>query len=193
MILMIDNYDSFTYNLIQYISQLGEEVVVFRNDALTLSEIEQLNPSAIVLSPGPSTPKEAGICLDVVHHFKGKIPILGICLGHQVIAQAFGGNVVKGKEPVHGKIFKINHFDKGSFKGLPTSFSVTRYHSLIVERESLPEKLWITAETDEGVIMGILHRDFPIEGVQFHPEAILTEHGLELMNHFIKRYVKNAN
>ncbi|AOY76310.1 anthranilate synthase component II [Clostridium formicaceticum] len=185
MILMIDNYDSFTYNLTQYLSSLKEKVVVYRNDCITIEDIEKLNPDIIVLSPGPCTPNEAGICMDVVNRFKGEIPILGICLGHQTIGQVFGGNVIKAMEPVHGKVHPIYHTDEGVFKGLNNPLNVTRYHSLVVDRESLPECFEITAETSEGEIMGIRHKQYKIEGVQFHPEAILTEMGMELLNNFL--------
>lgn len=192
MILMIDNYDSFTYNLIQYLSVLGETVVVKRNDAITLDEIRTMNPSIIVLSPGPCSPTEAGICLDVVECFKGKIPILGICLGHQTIAQAFGGKVVKAIEPVHGKVHPIKHQNKGVFTQLNNPLNVTRYHSLVVEKESLPDCFEITAETDQGEIMGLKHKSYLIEGVQFHPEAILSEMGLELLENFLKEAIRHA-
>ncbi|WP_176762128.1 anthranilate synthase component II [Natronincola ferrireducens] len=185
MILMIDNYDSFTYNLTQYLSCLKEEILVYRNDCITLDEIETLNPEIIILSPGPCTPNEAGICIDVVHRFKGKIPILGICLGHQTIGQVFGGKVIKAIEPVHGKVHPIHHTNQGVFEGLKNPLKVTRYHSLVVEKESLPECFEITAETNEGEIMGIRHKEYMIEGVQFHPEAILTEMGMELLNNFL--------
>lgn len=192
MILMIDNYDSFTYNLIQYLLMLGETVVVKRNDAITLDEIRTMNPSIIVLSPGPCSPTEAGICLDVVDCFKGKIPILGICLGHQTIAQAFGGKVVKAIEPVHGKVHPIKHQNKGVFTQLNYPLNVTRYHSLVVEKESLPDCFEITAETDQGEIMGLKHKSYLIEGVQFHPEAILSEMGLELLENFLKEAIRHA-
>ncbi len=182
---MIDNYDSFTYNLIQYLSSLNEEVVVYRNDSITLDEIENLNPEIIVLSPGPCTPKEAGICIEVVEKFKGRIPILGICLGHQTIGQVFGAKVIKAKEPVHGKVHPINHNNGGVFKGLNNPLKVTRYHSLIIDKNTLPTCFEITAETMDGEIMGIKHREYMIEGVQFHPEAILTEMGMELLNNFL--------
>lgn len=185
LILMIDNYDSFTYNLIQYLSTLGEEVLVYRNDCISLEEIEEMNPEMIVLSPGPCTPNEAGICIDIVHRFKGKIPILGICLGHQTIGQVFGGKVIKALEPVHGKVHPIYHTNQGVFKGLKNPLNVTRYHSLVLEKQSLPECFEITAKTEEGEIMGIRHKDYRIEGVQFHPEAILTEMGMELLNNFL--------
>lgn len=182
---MIDNYDSFTYNLVQYIESLKEEVRIYRNDSITLEEIEKLDPHMIVISPGPCTPNEAGISIDVVKRFKGKIPILGICLGHQTIGQVFGGNVVKALEPVHGKVHPIKHINKGVFNGLNNPLKVTRYHSLVVEKETLPLCFEITAETKEGEIMGIRHKEYLIEGVQFHPEAILTEMGMDLLRNFL--------
>ena len=185
MILMIDNYDSFTYNLVQYLECLKEEVLVFRNDEISLDEIEGLNPDMIVLSPGPCTPKEAGICIDVVKTFKGKLPILGICLGHQAIGQVFGGDVIKAVQPVHGKVHPIEHTNEGVFKGLKSPLRVTRYHSLVLKRETLPKCFDITAQTIDGEIMGIKHRDYLIEGVQFHPEAILTEMGMKLLENFL--------
>lgn len=188
---MIDNYDSFTYNLVQYLEYLKEEVVVYRNDAITLEQIEKLNPQMIVLSPGPCTPNEAGICKNVVITFKGKIPILGICLGHQTIGQVFGGKIIKGKEPVHGKVHPINHTNKGIFQDLPNPLKVTRYHSLVVEKNSLPECFEITALTLDGEIMGMKHKDYLIEGIQFHPEAILTEKGMELLENFLLQAKKS--
>lgn len=185
MIFMIDNYDSFTYNLVQYLECLNESVMVVRNDQITISKIEALNPEMIVLSPGPKTPNEAGICQEVVLRLQGKFPILGICLGHQTIGQVFGGKVVKAIEPVHGKVFPIQHDNNGVFKGLNQPLNVTRYHSLVVERESLPDCLEITAETADGQIMGLRHKTLLIEGVQFHPEAILTEQGMELLQNFL--------
>ena len=190
MILMIDNYDSFTFNLVQYLNGLNEEVLVRRNDSLTIEDIKELNPEMIVISPGPCTPTEAGISMDVIKEFKGNIPILGICLGHQAIAQAFGGNIVKGDQPVHGKVFPINHEEKGVFKGLNNPLKVTRYHSLVVDKETLPECLEITAQTEDGVIMGLKHKDYLIEGVQFHPEAILKEQGMELLDNFLQQAKK---
>lgn len=186
MILMIDNYDSFVYNLVQYIGELREEIVVRRNKEITLEEIETLNPEIIVLSPGPCSPTEAGICIDVVNHFKGKKPILGICLGHQTIGHVFGAKVVKALEPVHGKVHSIKHNDKGVFKDLNNPLNVTRYHSLVVDKENLPHDLEITALTNEGEIMGLRHKNYLIEGVQFHPEAILSEQGHEILRNFIK-------
>ncbi len=185
MILMIDNYDSFTYNLVQYLNGLDERVVVKRNDEIGLDEIEEMAPQMIVISPGPCTPDEAGVSLEVIRRYTGKIPILGICLGHQSLAQVFGGKVVKAMEPVHGKVHPINHTNRGVFRGLNNPLKVTRYHSLVVERESLPAELIVTAETIDGEIMGLRHRDYLLEGVQFHPEAILTEQGMELLNNFL--------
>lgn len=190
LILMIDNYDSFTYNLVQYLQGLEEKVLVYRNDEIDLDDIEKLNPEMIVLSPGPCTPNEAGICIDVVKEFKGKLPILGICLGHQTIGQVFGGEVIKALEPVHGKVHPINHTNDGVFKGLNNPLKVTRYHSLVLKRETLPDCFEITAETIDGEIMGIKHKEYLIEGVQFHPEAILTEMGMELLENFLKEAKK---
>ncbi|WP_319204952.1 aminodeoxychorismate/anthranilate synthase component II [uncultured Ilyobacter sp.] len=186
MILMIDNYDSFTYNLVQYLSQLGEKIVVKRNDEITLQEITKLSPNMIVISPGPCTPDDAGISLEVIKKFKGKIPILGICLGHQSIAQVFGAKIIKASEPVHGKVHKITHNNTGVFQNLNNPLKVTRYHSLIVDKKSLPECLEITAFGPKEEIMGLKHKTYLIEGVQFHPEAILTEQGLELLQNFLK-------
>nr|WP_330390677.1 aminodeoxychorismate/anthranilate synthase component II [Caminicella sporogenes] len=183
---MIDNYDSFTYNLVQYLECLKEEVLVYRNDEITLKEIEKIAPDMIVLSPGPCTPNEAGICIDLVKKFKGQIPILGICLGHQTIGQVFGAKILKAVRPVHGKVYPIIHNNKGVFRGLKNPLNVTRYHSLIVDKVSLPDCFEITAETSEGEIMGIRHKEYLIEGVQFHPEAILTEMGMELLENFLK-------
>lgn len=186
MILMIDNYDSFVYNLVQYIGELGEEVIVKRNDEITVDEIEKLDPEIIVLSPGPCSPKESGICIDVVNKFKGIKPILGICLGHQTIGHVFGGNIIKANQPVHGKVNSINHTNKGVFKNLNNPLNVTRYHSLIVDTKTLPKELEITAITNENEIMGIRHKEYLIEGVQFHPEAILSEQGHDILRNFIK-------
>lgn len=190
MILMIDNYDSFTYNLVQYLQMLNQELVVRRNDSITIDEIKAMKPDIIVISPGPCSPKEAGISLQVVEACKGDIPILGICLGHQTIGQAFGGNTVTAMQPVHGKVQEILHNNQGVFGGLNNPLKVTRYHSLVVDRDTLPDCLEITAETKDGEIMGIRHREYAIEGVQFHPEAILTEQGMELLNNFIRIYGK---
>jgi len=183
---MIDNYDSFTYNLVQYLECLNETVIVKRNDKITIDEIISMNPSWIVLSPGPCTPNESGICLEVVHYFKGKIPILGICLGHQIIGQAFGCNVIEALEPVHGKVHSITHNNAGVFKGLNNPLKVTRYHSLVIDKASIPDCFSITAMTSEDEIMGLKHNQYMIEGVQFHPEAILTEMGMELLDNFFK-------
>lgn len=188
MILMIDNYDSFVYNLVQYFKSLYEEVLVYRNDEITIEEIKRLNPSMIVLSPGPCTPNESGVCLDIIKDLKEDFKILGICLGYQAIAQVFGGHIIKGPEPVHGKVFPIHHNGKGVFYQLKQPLNVTRYHSLIVEKESLPGCFEITAETSDGIIMGIRHKKYKMAGVQFHPEAVLTEQGHELLDNFIKRF-----
>jgi anthranilate synthase component II len=185
MLLMIDNYDSFTYNIVQYLGELGEEVQVFRNDKITIAEIEALAPARIVLSPGPCSPEEAGISVEVVKHFAGRIPILGVCLGHQSIGYAFGGKVVKSATLMHGKTSPILHDGAGLFAGLPNPFQATRYHSLIVERASLPEELVVTAWVAEGEIMGMQHRTLPVWGVQFHPESILTQGGREMLQNFL--------
>jgi len=185
MLLMIDNYDSFTYNLVQYFGELGEDVVVHRNDEITLDEIEALQPDRIVISPGPCTPNEAGVSVPLIERFAGKIPILGVCLGHQSIGQAFGGTIVRAKHVMHGKNSPITHRDAGVFHDLPSPLSATRYHSLVIERDSLPDCLEVTAESDDGEIMGVRHRTLPVEGVQFHPEAILTEHGHALLKNFL--------
>jgi anthranilate synthase component 2 len=185
MLLMIDNYDSFTYNLVQYLGELGEQVKVVRNDEATLDEIEAMAPARIVISPGPCTPNEAGISLAVIDRFKGRIPILGVCLGHQAIGQAFGGKVVHAKTLMHGKVSRINHAGKGVFAGLPSPYEATRYHSLAIERASCPPELEVTAWTDDGEIMGVRHASLPVEGVQFHPESILTEHGHALLRNFL--------
>lgn len=182
---MIDNYDSFTYNLVQYLSSLNEEVKVYRNDEITIEMIEELNPDIIVISPGPCTPDEAGISKQAVESFKGRIPVLGICLGHQTIGSVFGGKIVKATEPVHGKVHEIFHDGKGVFEGLKNPLKVTRYHSLVVEKETLPDCLEISAQTKDGEIMGLRHKEYDIEGVQFHPEAILTEMGLEMLRNFL--------
>ena len=185
MLLMIDNYDSFTYNLVQYFGELGEEVRVARNDEITLDEIESLVPARIVISPGPCTPNEAGISLPLITHFAGKIPILGVCLGHQAIGQAFGGRVIHARTLMHGKVSPVLHGGKGVFRGLPSPFNATRYHSLAIERETCPAELEITAWTEDGEIMGVRHRTLAVEGVQFHPESILTEHGHDLLRNFL--------
>jgi anthranilate synthase component II len=188
MLLMIDNYDSFTYNLVQYLGELGEEVQVYRNDAVTLSEIGAWKPAKIVLSPGPCTPSEAGVCVPLIQRFAGEIPILGVCLGHQAIGQAFGGRIVRAGRVMHGKLSRITHGAEGVFRGLRNPLTATRYHSLVIERSSLPSCLEITAESEDGEIMGVRHRELAVEGVQFHPEAILTEQGHELLANFLQRH-----
>lgn len=185
MLLMIDNYDSFTYNLVQYFAELGERIVVFRNDQITVDKIADLNPDRIVISPGPCTPNEAGISLSTIDEFARDIPILGVCLGHQSIGQAFGGKIVHAKQLMHGKTSAIYHHNTGVFRNLPNPFIATRYHSLVVERTSLPDCLEVTAWTEDGEIMGIRHKTLAIEGVQFHPESILSEHGHQLLQNFL--------
>ncbi len=186
MLLMIDNYDSFTYNLVQYFGELGEDVHVFRNDRISISEIEEMNPARIVISPGPCTPREAGISVEVIRHFAGKRPILGVCLGHQSIGAAFGGEIVNAPRLMHGKTSLVYHDEQGVFRGLPNPFEATRYHSLVIRRETAPEELVITAWTDRDEIMGVRHREFCIEGVQFHPESILTTVGKDLLRNFLR-------
>ena len=186
MLLMIDNYDSFTYNLVQYLSELGEDVRVYRNDALTTADIASMAPQRIVISPGPCTPNEAGISLDVIREFGGRIPILGVCLGHQSIGAAFGGTIVRAKQLMHGKTSVITTTQEGVFAGLPAQFTVNRYHSLAIERATCPEVLKVTAWTDDDEIMGVRHRELDIEGVQFHPESILTEHGHAMLRNFLQ-------
>ncbi len=185
MFLLIDNYDSFTYNLYHFLGELGAEVSVKRNDAIGADEALALDPQGIVLSPGPCDPDRAGICLDLIAAAAGKVPILGVCLGHQALGQAFGGKVVRAAAPMHGKLSRISHRGTGVFADLPSPLSVTRYHSLVVERESLPKVLEITAETEDGIVMGLAHRDLPIYGVQFHPESIASEHGHALLRNFL--------
>ena len=185
MLLMIDNYDSFTYNLVQYLGELGQEVKVVRNDEMTLAQIEALGAERIVLSPGPCTPNEAGVSLELIKRMAGRVPILGVCLGHQAIGQAFGGRIVHAKTLMHGKVSAIHHGGKGVFAGLPSPYNATRYHSLAIERATCPAELEITAWTDDGEIMGVRHRSLPVEGVQFHPESILTEHGHALLRNFL--------
>jgi anthranilate synthase component 2 len=187
MLLMIDNYDSFTYNLVQYLGELGADVRVIRNDAATVEEIEAMRPDRIVVSPGPCSPNEAGISLGVIERLGRRVPILGVCLGHQAIGQAYGGKVVHARTLMHGKTSPVLHSGRGVFSGLPSPFTATRYHSLAVERESLPEVLEVTAWTEDGEIMGLAHRELPVEGVQFHPESILTEHGHALLAAFLRR------
>jgi anthranilate synthase component II len=186
MLLMIDNYDSFTYNLVQYLGELGEEVRVFRNDQITLEEIEALRPARIVVSPGPCSPEEAGVSVAAIRRFAGKIPILGVCLGHQSIGAAFGGRIVRSDYLMHGKTSPIHHDGKELFKGLPNPFEATRYHSLVVERESMPACLEVTAWVKEGEVMGLRHQDLPLWGVQFHPESILTVGGMDLLRNFLE-------
>jgi len=186
MLLMIDNYDSFTYNLVQYFGELGEEVAVHRNDEITLADIARLRPARIVVSPGPCTPNEAGVSVPLIKEFAGKIPILGVCLGHQSIGQAFGGKIVHARQLMHGKTSPIQHEGAGVFRGLPRPFAATRYHSLVIERSSLPDCLAVTAWTDDGEIMGVRHKTLAVEGVQFHPESILTEHGHQMLKNFLE-------
>ena len=185
MLLMIDNYDSFTYNLVQYLAEIGQEVKVVRNDKISIEEINKLNPQYIVISPGPCTPNEAGISLELIEAFKGKIPILGVCLGHQSIGQAFGGSIIHAQTIMHGKTSKISHNNKGVFSGIKNPFIATRYHSLVIEKQTLPNCFDITAWTDDNEIMGIKHKKLAIEGVQFHPESILSEHGHDLLKNFL--------
>jgi anthranilate synthase component 2 len=186
MLLMIDNYDSFTYNLVQYLGELGEDVRVFRNDEISLEEVVEMQPERIVLSPGPCTPNEAGITLEVIEKLAGRMPMLGVCLGHQAIGQAFGGKVVRARQVMHGKTSQIEHTGRGVFRDIPENFVATRYHSLVIERESLPECLEVTARSEDGEIMGVRHQSLAVEGVQFHPEAILTEHGHHLLKNFLQ-------
>ena len=185
MILLLDNYDSFTYNLAQYLGELGCQVEVHRNDRISVEQIAQSKPERIVISPGPCTPQEAGISVELVQKLAGKIPILGVCLGHQAIGAAFGGKIIRAPKLFHGKTSQIRHDGSGVFRGLPNPFTATRYHSLIVERKSLPRKLQVTAETDEGIIMGMRHREYQLMGVQFHPESVLTESGKQLLKNFL--------
>ncbi len=186
MVLMIDNYDSFTYNLVQYLGELGEEVQVYRNDEIGVEEIEALRPTRVVISPGPCTPSEAGISLELIGRLAGRVPILGVCLGHQAIGQAFGGKVVRAGQVMHGKVSRVRHDRQGVFAGLPDGFIATRYHSLVIERASLPASLVVSAQSEDGEIMGVRHRSLAVEGVQFHPEAMLTEHGHKMLENFLK-------
>ena len=191
MLLMIDNYDSFTYNLVQYFGELGEETLVYRNDKISIPEIEALTPERIIISPGPCTPNEAGISLELIEHFKGKLPLLGVCLGHQSIGQAFGGRIVHAKEIMHGKTSEVHHNNRDVFAGLGNPFTATRYHSLVIEQETLPDCFEVTAwtQTEEGEmdeIMGVRHKEYVISGVQFHPESILTSYGHELLRNFLE-------
>jgi len=185
MLLMIDNYDSFTYNLVQYLGELGAEVNVYRNDTLSLEQIAAWQPQAAVISPGPCTPNEAGISVPMIERFAGEFPILGVCLGHQAIGQAFGGRIVRAQRVMHGKLSAVSHDGRGVFAGIPSPFNVTRYHSLAIERKSLPACLEVSATSEDGEIMGVRHRELQVEGVQFHPEAILTEHGHALLANFL--------
>jgi anthranilate synthase component II len=187
MILMLDNYDSFTYNLVQYLRELGERVEVFRNDAIDVEGVRRLAPDRIVISPGPCTPNEAGVSLALIREFAGVLPILGVCLGHQAIGQAFGGRIVRAQRVVHGKTSEVSHAGEGVFRGLPERFNAARYHSLVIERASLPDCLAITAESDDGEIMGVRHRTLAVEGIQFHPESILSEHGHALLGNFVEQ------
>jgi para-aminobenzoate synthetase component 2 len=187
MLLVIDNYDSFTYNLVQYLGELGAEMKIVRNDEITVDDAErEIRPERILISPGPGTPENAGISMAVIERFGGRVPILGVCLGHQAIGEHFGGKVIRGPEPVHGKPVVINHDGRTVFEGIPNGFAAGRYHSLIVERETLPDSLEISAESPDGLIMGLRHRELPIEGVQFHPESILTEHGRPILRNFLE-------
>jgi anthranilate synthase/aminodeoxychorismate synthase-like glutamine amidotransferase len=190
MVFVLDNYDSFTYNLVQYIGEMGHEVIVRRNDQITVDEIQELRPDRIVVSPGPCTPQEAGISIELIRHFAGKIPVLGVCLGHQAIGAAFGGKVVRAHNLMHGKTSAVEHDGEGVFRGLPSPLTATRYHSLIVEENSLPKELAVSAHCIDRdgrrVIMGLRHREFPVEGVQFHPESVLTEHGKQMVRNFIE-------
>ncbi|AUI36811.1 aminodeoxychorismate/anthranilate synthase component II [Geobacillus sp. LEMMJ02] len=190
MIVMIDNYDSFTYNLVQYLGVLGEELIVKRNDEITVAEIERLRPDFIMISPGPCTPNEAGVSLEVIDRFAGQIPIFGVCLGHQAIAQAFGGRVVRAPRLMHGKTSSVYHDGETIFCGVPNPFTATRYHSLIVEKETLPDCFVVSAWTKEDEVMAIRHKTLPVEGVQFHPESIMTSHGMQLLKNFINTYKK---
>jgi len=186
MLLMIDNYDSFTFNLVQYLGELGAEVNVYRNDAITLDQVEAWAPERIVISPGPCTPNEAGISVPLIQRFAGRIPILGVCLGHQAIGQAFGGRIVRAARVMHGKLDHVSHDGRGVFAGLDSPITVTRYHSLAIERDRVPDELMVTARSDDGEIMGVRHRTLAVEGVQFHPEAILTEHGHAMLENFLR-------
>jgi anthranilate synthase/aminodeoxychorismate synthase-like glutamine amidotransferase len=188
MLLVIDNYDSFTYNLVQYLGELGQDLRVFRNDKITTDEIAEMNPDHILISPGPCDPERAGVSVETIQRFAGKIPILGVCLGHQSIGHAFGGRIVRADRLMHGKTSPILHDDKGVFAGIPSPFRAIRYHSLLIERETLPDCLEITAETAEGEIMGVRHKTLPVEGVQFHPESVLTEHGRQLLQNFLSAH-----
>lgn len=191
MILMIDNYDSFTFNLVQYLGELGQDLVVKRNDEITIKDIEELNPEFLMISPGPCSPNEAGISLEAIEYFAGKIPIFGVCLGHQSIAQVFGGDVVRAERLMHGKTSQMHHNNETIFEGLDNPFTATRYHSLIVKKETLPDCLEVTAWTQEGEIMALKHKTLPVEGVQFHPESIMTSYGKQMLQNFISKYKRN--
>lgn len=193
MILMIDNYDSFTFNLVQFLGELGQELIVKRNDEITIEDIENMHPDFLMISPGPCSPNEAGISMDVIRHFAGKIPIFGVCLGHQSIAQVFGGDVVRADRLMHGKTSLMHHDEKTIFTDIPNPFTATRYHSLIVKKETLPECLEVISWTEEGEIMALRHKTLPIEGVQFHPESIMTSHGKELLQNFIRHYSRSTS
>lgn len=193
MILMIDNYDSFTFNLVQFLGELGQELIVKRNDEITIEDIEQMQPDFLMISPGPCSPNEAGISMDAIRHFAGEIPIFGVCLGQQSIAQVFGGDVVRAERLMHGKTSFMHHDEKTIFADIPNPFTATRYHSLIVKKETLPECLEVTSWTEEGEIMAIRHKTLPIEGVQFHPESIMTSHGKELLQNFIRHYSRSTS
>ncbi|ENQ3080759.1 aminodeoxychorismate/anthranilate synthase component II [Bacillus cereus] len=193
MILMIDNYDSFTFNLVQFLGELGQELIVKRNDEITIEDIENMQPDFLMISPGPCSPNEAGISMDVIRHFAGKIPIFGVCLGYQSIAQVFGGDVVRADRLMHGKTSLMHHDEKTIFTDIPNPFTATRYHSLIVKKETLPECLEVTSWTEEGEIMALRHKTLPIEGVQFHPESIMTSHGKELLQNFIRHYSRSTS
>lgn len=188
MLLFIDNYDSFTYNIVQYFAELGQEVAVRRNDDITLEEIEALNPQYLVIGPGPCSPKEAGISVAAMRHFTGRLPIMGVCLGHQTIGEAFGGRIVRAKTLMHGKVSPVSHSGKGMFRGLPNPVTCTRYHSLVIDRNTMPGCLEVTAWTEDGEIMGVRHKEYAVEGVQFHPEALLTEHGHDMLNNFLVEF-----
>ncbi|WP_242224313.1 aminodeoxychorismate/anthranilate synthase component II [Bacillus cereus group sp. BfR-BA-01380] len=192
MILMIDNYDSFTFNLVQFLGELGQELIVKRNDEITIEDIEKMQPDFLMISPGPCSPNEAGISMDVIRYFAGGIPIFGVCLGHQSIAQVFGGDVVRAERLMHGKTSLMHHDEKTIFANIPNPFTATRYHSLIVKKETLPECLEVTSWTEEGEIMALRHKTLPIEGVQFHPESIMTSHGKELLQNFIRHYSRST-
>lgn len=192
MLLLIDNYDSFTYNLAQYFGQLGQDVVVKRNDEVTLDDIAELNPEYLIISPGPGSPKTAGVSVAAIQKFAGKIPIMGVCLGHQSIGEAFGGNIIRAQTLMHGKTSQVHHRDEGMFHGSVNPVTCTRYHSLVIEKQTLPECLEVTAWTDDGEIMGVRHKTLAIEGVQFHPEALLTEQGLDILRNFLKQYGVSA-